>query len=145
MNLKLKHLTPYLPYGLECHLMGEVEDEDAEPSVPKVFKIVGASIDWAEVQWGKTTTQEWYYEELFPLLRPMSDLTIEIEHEGERFVPYEKLKIPFDMAAHIEDYNYDNLPYRAISQMVEWHFDVFGLIEKGLAIPKEAAVPHQGL
>ena len=31
----------------------------------------------------------------------------------------------------------DYLPYGVVNKLAEWHFDVFGLIEKGLAIDKQ--------
>jgi hypothetical protein len=109
-----------------------------------------------------------YLSEVKPLLRPLSDLTKEIEVNGEKFVPIVKLGVLYFPKSEIEnggvlieelvykdnefknyfqDYNYIgdnvNLYYKNIGysesvkiqqQLFQWHFDVFGLIEKGLAI-----------
>ena len=72
------------------------------------------------------------------ILRPLSDLTKEIEHKGERFVPIEKLR---DMGFYIgEDWiienfsNITNSAFEFVLKLIEWHFDIAGLIEKGEAI-----------
>ncbi len=86
-KLELKHITPYLPYKLMCQLMGEVDDSNN----PKEFLIDGANTSYIDVWSLKTMTDEWSYEDVFPILHPLSDLTkpitVEGYNEGKEFVP----------------------------------------------------------
>jgi hypothetical protein len=96
---------------------------------------------------------------LIPILRPLSDLTREIEVNGEKFVPIVELariKHPtFGMRNKFwyEDYpNYCTVcdytamniqvfkedtgynKFYIIQKLYQWHFDIFGLIQRGDAI-----------
>lgn len=145
MKLKLKQLAPYLPYGLKCRF-----------SKDEIYTIVGLV---NENVYLKELT---YPADLFlckPIFRPLSDLIKEIEHNGEKFVPLNKLSevsINIDILNRNKDLYggfkfslhesyiigktnkigdvpcYNN--YGIIQKLIEWHFDVFGLIESGLAI-----------
>lgn len=68
--------------------------------------------------------------------RPLSDLTKEIEVNGEKFVPINKMPSNWQRYTNneIQAHNIQALNYRTFQLLLEWHFDVFGLIEKGLAI-----------
>lgn len=117
MKLELKHLAPYLPYKVkilngwgDIHTMNYTHlDDNGNNGV--IFGIK-------------------------PILRNLSDLTKEIEHNGEKFVPIDYfLGEDVDLvenAVQINDLSY--LPYNIVQKLLEWNFDVFGLIEKGLAI-----------
>lgn len=107
MKLELKHLAGYLPYKLQI--------EDYEPKF-MIFDLTGANIEYV------------IHYKTKPILRPLSDLTKEIEVNGEKFVPYENL------SAHFEVEYYGNMLHKNVEKLLEWHFDVFGLIENGLAI-----------
>lgn len=87
-------------------------------------------------------------------LRPLSDLTKPIEHNGEMFVPIKELcnlyGAKFDkpyqnnmcagfiygFAAHdvLNLKNIEKNEFWKIHKLIEWHFDIVGLIEKGEAI-----------
>lgn len=79
-----------------------------------------------------------------PILRPLTDLTKPIEHKEEKFVPIEKLQEMNDGGyIYIQDddigIGYDCVYYISdalnfLSLLIEWHFDIAGLIEKGEAI-----------
>lgn len=146
MKLELKYIAPYLPYGLKM-----------------IFEKSGRIIELAGIQ--KTDANNLifiqkygqFYEETIwkfkPILRPLSDLTKEIEHNGEKFVPIEWFEIGDDenlcpdygngniklisllkdMSKHnFIDLNY--MQYGVIEKLLEWHFDIFGLLEQGLAV-----------
>ena len=83
--------------------------------------------------------------------RPTSDLTKEIEVNGEKFVPIEKLKkllcyLETDLSIQIdptsEGYSCECIStvinfkdyYSVVEKLYKWHFDIHGLIEAGLAI-----------
>lgn len=87
-----------------------------------------------------------------PILHPLSDLTKEIEHNGEKFIPITKLNELFGykeirMVHYINSglgwqldpshspsaISFGNM-INPILKLVEWHFDIAELIEKGEAI-----------
>ena len=76
-----------------------------------------------------------YYK---PILRPLSQLTQEIEHNGESFIPMDVLYELFRKTDlfYFDKTNLFRNPYEIIEKLIEWHFDVFGLINDGLAIEK---------
>lgn len=75
-------------------------------------------------------------EKCLLVLLPLSDLTKEIEHNGEKFVPMDILYNEFSQydCFEFDNINVLNNPYNQIQNLLEWHFDVYGLIEQGLAI-----------
>lgn len=122
-KLELKHIAPYIPYGLKCEQYGEA------------FGLR----DW--LGWGvefkdKTGCVLVPLCAVKPILRPLSLLTKEIEHLGERFVPYDtNIFTKYRMnTLHPKHINIVGMPYWCVQKLIEWHFDVFGLIEKGLAV-----------
>jgi hypothetical protein len=135
MKLEIKHLAPYLPYGLkiECHSEKEINIEGNF-----ISKMVELSKNAVTDNFGMNWTLE-----IKPILRPLSDLTKEIEVNGERFVPLERL---FEVESSIDRHlNYLEIEQQSkigmkyisfgiVQKLFEWHFDVFGLIEKELAI-----------
>ena len=140
MKLELKHLAPYLPYRLE------VMDSDNN-----IDMCIGIKywLGWdvvCDYEWGHSTKP---LSSVKPILRPLSDLTKEIEHNGERFVPIDELRytysgfyIEFNGSLLIKSKNthiYISIdwPNAIKEKLLEWHFDVFGLINEGLAIAKE--------
>lgn len=116
MKLELKHLAPYLPYGLKMYYRGRVYEL-------RSLSVIGMNL----TDMHKT------------ILRPLSDLTEEIEHNGERFVPVEKLEEMYGLTVEAQEDKVLTLPitlepYNLIRQLFEWHFDIFSLIENNLAI-----------
>jgi hypothetical protein len=136
MKLELKHLAPYLPYQLKVKWGKSNEVSQLTPS---------------------NFPNNWYVSgSIKPILYPLSDLTKEIEHNGDKFIPMQQLsEMTFDYLDSQDasnDYYYiyssangdhwmklthDDIwaqPSFVIMQLFEWHFDVFGLIPSGLAI-----------
>ena len=74
------------------------------------------------------------------MLRPLSELTNEIEINGQKFVPFQLIGkafpdiIPLLFEAINEKRNIETLPYQIIEFLLSWHFDIFGLIPAGLAV-----------
>lgn len=66
------------------------------------------------------------------ILRPLSDLTKEIEHNGEKFVPTKALSM-WDLEG-ITAIDIPHIPVNLYELLLKWHFDVFDLIGQGLAI-----------
>jgi len=69
-----------------------------------------------------------------PILRPLSDLSEEIEHKGEKIKCWKKINNNEKSLDNYHKYSINQLPFWAIQLLVEWHFDICGLIEKGEAI-----------
>lgn len=117
-ELKLEHLAPYLPYGLKVKDNERIYTMDTNNNNSDGIETVLYGINQ------------------LPILRPLSDLTKEIEHNGERFVPKNMFNTKFEyLFTNIEYYNVQNdLSYSVVRKLIEWHFDVFGLIDKELAI-----------
>jgi hypothetical protein len=144
-KLTLSQIAPYLPYKLNILLEISMEESDS-------FEMTLENIEGVLEYQRK------------PLLRPLSGLTEVIEIEGKKFNPlselfkikypiensllnFSKFEIsqkPFSITAFYENANHFNLeintldlrnePYWIIQKLIEWHFDVFDLIEKGLAM-----------
>jgi len=142
-KLELKHLAGYLPYGLkvmhvswkESLLMDCCGDNSESLSILDVE------------EYGK------------PILRPLSDLIKEIEVNREKFVPivelsgykdlkgeisfgyshkkyYVKIRIQStnEWACHTTPSDLYSMDYFTVQKLLEWHFDIYGLIEANLAI-----------
>jgi hypothetical protein len=130
MKLELKTLATYLPYNLKGIIKNKVVVLDTlhQYSCETVPSVRGFT--WCG------------FENFKPILRPLSDLTKEIEVNGKKFVPIEKVQdwntsIDFakEFEALLEDERWlSTTSYLLVELLFEWHFDVFGLIEKGLAI-----------
>jgi hypothetical protein len=100
MKLELKHLAPYLPYGLSI-LDG----------------------------WGDVRTLDYSYLNNIhckPILRPLSDL-MSGEFMDNIISQKERIEIKKLNTCHW-------LSYNSFQYLLKHHFDVFGLIEKGIAI-----------
>jgi hypothetical protein len=141
MELKIKHLSPYLPFSLNGTLKEFKDQRQVElirlglnPGNKPIVRY--RSNDYEFVQ---------YLNHFIPLLRPLEGLNDDIEIKGVKFNPIEKLKEYCDCDAeedfvdHISthlDVVDDQIgygPYTIIQNLFRWHFDVFCLIEDGLA------------
>ncbi|WON94737.1 hypothetical protein [Sphingobacterium sp. UGAL515B_05] len=123
--LTLEHIAPYLPYGIRVKV-GKTERNLTAVSLDSTFVFVSA---WK----GSREKEMVSIEEIKPILRPLSDLTKVIEHNGERFVPV--VNLGWNSYDHIlKSGTCINISYEYMVKLFKWHFDVFGLIEKGLAI-----------
>lgn len=113
-KLKLEHLSSYLPYQLKCNVQGGGN---------KKFDMVGINTGFVEYhEIGRTVTEECYIEDCFPILRPLSDLSDKTLKE------FNFIKRP----VYKDDYNFYS--YGFMYYCFKNHFDIFGLIERGLAI-----------
>ena len=125
MKLELKHLAPYLPYGLKM----QVKHSSLEYSVMTLCDKTGLSnigisdvIDDIEC--------------FKPILRHLSDLT-----ENEIRIMKNEFGCSYSKQEGLHFYYYEigvndylESGYDATNKLLEWHFDVFELIPKGLAI-----------
>jgi hypothetical protein len=151
MRLELKYLAGYLPYGLKFktnfdHIQYLMTSLDINKS-----KVTFRAIN--NFKNSKNISIKLLGENK-PILRPLSDLTKEIELNGEKFVPLEEIKevflnnpkkgcehyrdifkdVYFEWTEECFESNIEMLPYEWIQKILQWHFDIYGLIDAGLAI-----------
>lgn len=153
MKLELKHLAHYLPHGLRIEHPTMMS---GNRKISEMRNLGQTSIEISHRIYVQISSCK-------PLLRPLSYLTKEIEIDGKKFVPMEYFfefenpnnKIPKRMKYYYEEvpnrisisHNASSRstevlfsemganPYWIIQKLFEWHFDVFGLIDQGLALP----------
>lgn len=137
-KLTIKHLAGYLPYGLKFLPTHYNFDK-------KVDTLYYLSTINSSDEFGVNGYTSKYIK---PILHPLSDLTKEIEHNGKKFVPMDVLcsievseeedfklygKIP-EFWKYLLETKKSYWDYWQVEKLLEWHFDIHGLIEKGLAI-----------
>lgn len=139
MKLELKHVSGYLPYGLKVHCRSFGEGEIITINGYYITKNNDVNLNFIEKYGGSSII------DCKPILHPLSDLAKEIEVNRKKFVPKEKL---WDEIVYDTDEEYYRIlkrewdeidliksaPYRFVQRLQEWHFDIYGLIENGLAI-----------
>lgn len=124
-TLELKDICGYLPYGL----------------MQKHYNDVCSFTIATQSCMGKDVFHEMPIRFGKPILRPMSDLTKEITHRGEKFVPLDV----FNDRGHFIEFDAAGLLYTVggcmdsdwlmvFDKFHEWMFDYRGLISAGLAI-----------
>lgn len=165
-TIELKHIAPYIPHQLKVEFEGiitDLEGVDLYSKKPLIIERCGENIT-----------------DITPLLRPLTDLSKEITHKGENFIPMEVIGnslIPegsfeegifgwgvptggddyqdYYLTIEKEEVNLMlytwcgephndgfivealTLSYTIFNQLIEWHFDVFGLIDSGHAKKKK--------
>lgn len=128
-TLTLKELAPYLPYDLKCYWGRGKRKVSISKPIERYLFLINQKSDLAEG----------VLENIKPCLRNLSQLTQEIEHNGERFVPARRIGFGMNHKAEInKDYllqmsRFKDI-YSAYEKLFEWHFDVFGLIPRSLAL-----------
>lgn len=125
-RLTIKELAPYLPYKLQWVFEGS---DDVHEVVGLDITDFGVHIISPYGDSGRCSVKDGK-----PILRPLSYLTEEIEHNGERFVPVDVLGWN-SYENIIKKGICDSVGYQYMIKLLEWHFDVFGLTHRGLAIP----------
>ena len=136
MKLELKHLAPYLPFSLEGvknkgyrFYVNSVYNKDFEnDSFKSKYPIHGIN---------SNGTINCSLDEFKPILRPLKSLS----KNDIDFMYFDIISTDNDMYGtrdEFEDYfnetGIDHLPVCLYNYLVSKHFDIFGLINKGLAI-----------
>ena len=137
MKLETKHIAAYLPYKLKVR----VEDYKCDYVNREFDEVIGLhQWDKSGLLWSALTDggAKPSLDRIKPVLRTLSDLTKEIEVNGEKFVPIEYNAFKHSKNDIVEFQNrfiyYKGMKYGIIERLLEWHFDIFGLIDKNLAI-----------
>jgi len=116
MKLEIKHIAPYLPYGLRC----KVVNDDKE----LIGTLTGLYADGCCV-FADIVESEHGFESIKPLLKPLSELSDEEIEDIERREGID--------CVNIIGFRTETLEYRTFQDLVSNHYDVFGLIDNGLA------------
>lgn len=122
---KHEFLAMSLPYGLKIYSRSLIDDR-----LNSVINLNAGNL------------HECNLSRNLPICRPLSDLTKEIEHDCEILIPFiprnwimENIYPDLSLSLSIEEGFCDIDQYTSIIQkLIEWHFDIAGLIEKGEAI-----------
>jgi len=148
MKLELKHLAAYLPYGVKVEYPGTDDvkikavltgvgfNEIETTYLRKRNGIRGDILSW--VSNGNHNCDAIHIK---LHLRPMSDLTKCIEIYNAITVPIDYISTSKANSQKImrrvaHNLPLDNLEYWQVERLFELHFDVFCLIESGLAVKK---------
>jgi len=157
MKLELKYLISYLPYKLKGNY-----------TLSDVIRLMESQRDEVRKKELAEDCVKFFRLYCKPILRPLSDLTKEIDVNGEKFIPVNELakkhidwfhgdsdlivecevlrqfNLKINWKCNEELFYNDDLfimtvnhhlnKYWVMEKFFEWHFDVYGLIEKGLAI-----------
>jgi hypothetical protein len=126
-HLTEEHVAAYIGKGLTCKLRGS----------RKKYSLNG-------IRWGKAVligrdgiTVYKPLPDVILCLRPLSQLTEVIEHNGEMFVPMEVLnrEFPKECKHYGNTKDPNSIPYCIMKRLLSWHFDIFQLGDSGLAEP----------
>lgn len=138
MKLELKHLAGYLPYRLNMMFDGKVFGvlSGIRPNLLTELIVI------EDIDNNTPIYKNWCVHDTKLILRPLSDLAKEIEVNGIIMNPLINLKtqgynLDFDDDFTFEDFikgDFLNNSYGFVQLLLCWHFDIYGLIENGLAI-----------
>lgn len=133
---KQEFLAMSLPYGLKVYVKYNHKPEHSE-----LEKMIGIVDDRIITDIHEEDIAPLFISEYGLCLRPLSDLTKEIEHNGEKFVPMEFLHNSGitggrELAQMLfeADYAIWDIKYATLQKLIEWKFDIADLISKGEAI-----------
>ena len=112
MKLELKHLAPYYPYGMKVKYQHTIKD----------FYII--EVEKLGKNYVSDYDSEYDFIDIKPILRPLPDY--------KNFIIYDqnKDKVEIEFRGSLIQLN----DYYKVDLLFKNHFDVFGLIKKGLAI-----------
>ena len=137
-KLVLKYFAPYFPYGLK--MINNKSGRIITVNGYSINLIDNISIECLE-ECNSYDLDIWPFT---PVLRPLSETTLLIPLENGIIPLHALLEAScFDISVMEEDYiqsfasqfvDYELMMYKDVVMLFEWHFDVFGLIQAGLAI-----------
>ena len=129
-EITLEQWCAYLPYGLK------VIHARKKGNIQSTSELTPSDFTWLINQ-----------EYVRPILRPLTDLTKEIEVDGE-LLKYIDILEQDEVNDYLQDCNIwtqrlfeeqkllciELIPHGIIEKLLSWHFDIHNLIEQGLAI-----------
>lgn len=118
-------LAPYLPYNL----LGKQERNETFYYLATFSNSLGKGIE-------NRTIETWVNENFKPILKPFSDINID-ELRCRFNYPFLKIdECSIDGKLLISINSNQDFSYELYSYLLSQHFDIFGLIKKGLAISR---------
>lgn len=130
-EIQLNHLASYLPYDFPIKILNHKSDYvGIEHSVITGYYFLNERLH-VTYKGGSTGKSN---NEFMPILRPLSDLLKTYKGSATYLDVIEFECSGIKVTSRIDNINYEYLPYQVIRKLLEWHFDIFGLIGKGLAI-----------
>lgn len=134
-ELLLKDLCGRLPYGVKCQVREDEFTYIGTLSRIEVDNENGHLLDFTESMSGLDC--QVYLSEVKPYLFPLSSMTSEQLFEVSQIIGKDEVEIR-DGFLDIIDSECHVITYLEILGLLEWfnknHFDIYGLIKKGLAI-----------
>ena len=135
MKLETKHLAPYLPYNLKCEVLNRGQEKEIGEMM--------AVYDDGSACLGNIIESEKGFEYIKPILRPIQEVEQYFENlygdlnhqdvtdyfDADFLESHDNIEI-----SEIQLLEPEQIPYGTIQVLFKHHFDVFGLIEKGLAV-----------
>jgi len=138
-QLTIKELAAYLPYGVKA--------QDCDTKEVREVTLNHRTYNLETVGYNHLLGEGLLPKLHLLCLRPLSDLTKEIEQNGKRFRPIEYLNENKSVTIHPavdtrgarvffndKTSNIRFWEYCVIEKLHEWHFDTFNLIPDGLAV-----------
>ena len=138
MKLELKHLASYLPYKLKVY--HKTFNEHSKITISIIEELTTISYECASF----ANSMDYYFEDIEdnecdikPILFPLSSLTIDEMKNitGSSFYRYSEDFLETILNTMKLEINSKKLPYYLMEKLFERKFDVFGLIDAGLAEP----------
>lgn len=120
MKLEIKHIAPYLEHGLRCKIVNG--DKELIGTLNGLY--ADGSCVFADI-----VESEHGFESIKPLLKPLSELSDEEIEDIERREGID--------CVNIIGFRTETLEYRTFQDLVSKHYDIFGLIDNGLAEVKQ--------
>ena len=117
MKLELKHLAPYSLYGLKVKLFNNID--------------IITGIDFENGIIETMSNNNCLTKNLKPILRPLSDFNKGLY--SEIFKTF-NLNWQDSEDFYLTPIDINSVSYELANILIKKHFDIFGLIEKGLAI-----------
>jgi len=126
MKLETKHLAAYLPYNLKCEVLNSGQEKEIGEMI--------AVYDDNSACFGNIIESEKGFEYIKPILKPMLDFEtyfakiFETDKDVKEYLNEGFITIDNNFI------NIEDMPFGVVQLAFKHHFDIFGLIEKGLAI-----------
>ena len=124
MKLEIKHLAPYLPHRINL----AYTHTNKVGQISNIYSI-GAGYDNEDIKISIDYSDGehiWMYK---PILRPLSDLT-----KGDWDKIFTTDDIDDILTIFQSDKSMDCVEYYLVNILLSYHFDIFGLVEEGLAL-----------
>jgi hypothetical protein len=143
-QLTIKELAPYLPFNLKCKTKQGVFELNTIDNSSRYKVWFKTSNNYHKQDFNYKLLiklgvigRGYFIKQVKPILRPLSDLNLTKVKElfGSQISDFRYEKIDdFSFEVYTESIGWTGLGYSDYTLFFENHFDVFNLLEKGLAI-----------